>query len=139
MRPEVETHDDIESSSDQPGSNSGGQSANAPEEASTSYPQGLAPTDLTSLPDESRKIVTWLARRKMAGLEEIEQALNRERDSIIKTLEELRLKGYVKEMMIEGVKFYRVVFHAKPRRGPRGLRDDLWDRLDLDDGEPQRE
>ena len=139
MRPEVEAHDDLGSTADQPGSSWEGQSANAPEEVSTSYPQGLAPTDLTSLPDESRKLITWLARRKMAGLDEIEQALNRKRDSVINTLEELRLKGYVKEMMVEGMKSYRVVFHAKPRRGPRGLSEDIWDRLDLDEGEPQEE
>jgi hypothetical protein len=149
MRPEAEANSDMEGTSDQPGDSWGGQSANAPQRASTpnakglsipeglDNPQGLAPTELTSLPDESRELITWLARRKMATLEEMVQALNRKRDSIINTLEELLPKGYVKEMIIEGVKFYRVVFHAKPRRGPQGLGEDLWNQLDLDAGEPQ--
>jgi hypothetical protein len=96
----------------------------------------LAPTDLTSLPDESRELITWLARRKMANLEEMEQGLNRKRASIVKTLEELLPKGYVRELTIEGMNFYRVVFHSKPRRGRRGLGEDLWNRLELKPGEP---
>jgi hypothetical protein len=145
MRPEAEDHNDLEGTSDQPDGNWASQSTNAPQKASSpkpqglDNPQGLAPTDLTSLPDESRELITWLARRKMASLEEMEQGLSRKRGSIVKTLKELLPKGYVKEMMIEGMEFYRVVFHAKPRRGPQGLGEDLWDRLDLNAGKPQEE
>jgi hypothetical protein len=145
MRPEAEDNNDLEGTSDQPGGDWGSQSTNASQKAPSpsplgvSYPQGLAPTDLTSLPDESRELITWLARRKMANLEEMEQGLNRKRASIVKTLEELLPKGYVRELTIEGMNFYRVVFHSKPRRGPRGLREDLWNRLELKPGEPQED
>jgi len=136
MSPEVEAGGDMEGTSDQPGSSWGGQSARPPKEAATSLPRGLAPTDLTSLPVASREIITWLARRKMATLEEMEQELDREEDSLLDTLDELRLKDYVVETLIEGVKYYRVAFHAKPRRGSRGLPQELWDRLELDGSEP---
>jgi len=145
MCPEAEDHNDMEGTSDQPDSNWGSQSTNAPQKASTPIPQGLdnpqgvAPTDLTSLPEKNREVITWLARRKMATLEEMERGLNRNRESIVKILEELLPKGYVKELMIEGKNFYRVVFHTKPRRKPQSLGEDLWDRLDLNAGKPQEE
>lgn len=139
MSSEIEAHDDLEDASDQSDRSWDGQSTNTPAEELPTIPQGLAPTDLTSLPAVSRTIITWLARRKTASLEEIEGALNGERDSVLTSLEELIVKGYIKELRIEGVRYYRVVFHTRPRRRLQGLGKELWDRLELDGDQPAEE
>ena len=120
---EAEEHDELQGNSDQPDSDGHGQPTNAPQRATApnhqeltnpqgltisqaldnpqgvdnprglENPQGLAPSDLTALPDESRELIIWLARRKMATLEEMEQALHKKRSLIFNILEELMLRA----------------------------------------------
>ena len=82
MRSDAEEDDDLGVNSDHPDGNWGGQSTYAPGREKSANDRGLAPTDLTALPKESRKLITWLARRQMANLEDIQQALNKKRDLV---------------------------------------------------------
>src|SRR5512139_3496268 len=95
-------------------------------------PRGLSPLDLLSLPPAQRELVNWLARRKQARFGEIQQALTQDPEQVERTLSALQEAGYVHPVLLEGDILYRVVFRGKVSRAGRGLGQDIWNLIDLD-------
>jgi CRP-like cAMP-binding protein len=95
-------------------------------------PRGLNPLDLLSLPRAQRELVNWLARRKQARFGEIRQALTQDPEQVERTLSALQEAGYVHPVLLEGEIFYSVVFRGKVSRAGRGLGQDIWNLIDLD-------
>ena len=95
-------------------------------------PRGLSPLDILSLPPAQRELVNWLARKKHARFGEIQQALTQDAEQVERTLSVLQEAGYVQQVLLEGDIYYSVVFRAKVSRAGRGLGQDIWNRIDLD-------
>jgi hypothetical protein len=94
---------------------------------------GLAPAAMMALPPESRKLVNWLARRRIATFDELKEASGGEEQALGELLQELMDMGFVAQRDVEGVACYHVLFRGSMRRGPRRLGKELWNRLDFDD------
>ena len=100
--------------------------------AKLAEPRGLSPLDILSLPPAQRELVNWLARRKQARFGEIQQALTEDPEQVEGTLSALQEAGYVHPVLLEGDIFYSVVFRGKVSRAGRGLGQDIWNLIDLD-------
>lgn len=110
----------------------GGLTAKAQPHLQEKSPTGLTPLDLLTLPADQRKIVNWLSRAKQATVEEIQAALNMEREAVVRTLKQLVESGFLNEALANDTIVYRVQFRGKVRRGPVGLPGEIWARVDLD-------
>jgi CRP-like cAMP-binding protein len=93
---------------------------------------GLNPLDLLSLPSAQREVVTWLSRQKRARKSEIQQAVGKETAEVEEILNALKQSGYVHESFVEGEAHYHVAYKGTPSRAARGLPQDIWARVDLD-------
>ena len=101
---------------------------NDPEKSS-----GLSPLDTLDLPPTLLRLVSFLSRHRRASLAEIEAGLKREREEIEKALSRLIAAGYVRELLDDDTCYYSVIYGGKPSRSARGLSDDIWSAVDLDD------
>lgn len=97
-------------------------------------PKGLNPVKLLGLPPIQRDLINWLARRKQAGFDAIQDALQTDSTQARAVIAELIEAGYLHEALIDGKIFYRVVFRGKVSRTGRSLPDSIWQRVDLDNG-----
>ena len=99
-------------------------------------PKGLNPLDVLGLPPAQRELVNWLARRKQARFDEIQQALGQgagqDAVQVEQTLSALQAAGYVQLLLQEGEVFFSVVFRGTVSRAGRGLSGDIWKVLDQD-------
>ncbi len=93
---------------------------------------GLNPLDLLAMPPALRDAINWLSRRKQATLPELAAALKRDEVAVTAVVDELKQAGYLKEALIEGQLFYRVVFGGRVTRSGRGVPSDIWNAVDLD-------
>lgn len=100
--------------------------------ARPSEPRGLSPLDILSLPPDQRELVNWLARKKHARFGEIQQALAQDAEQVERTLSVLQEAGHVQQVLLEGDIYYSVVFRAKVSRAGRGLGQDIWNQIELD-------
>ncbi len=93
---------------------------------------GLNPLDLLALPTDQRDTINWLSRRKQATLQQLQEALNKKPDEVAAVIAELKKVGYVREALIDGAIYYRVVFGGKVSRSGRGVPQNIWNAVDLD-------
>ena len=94
--------------------------------------KGLNPLDILALPAAQRDAINWLSRRKQATLDQLQEALKKPAADLGGVLTELKRAGYVREALIEGQIYYRVVFGGKISRSGRGMPQGIWDAVDLD-------
>lgn len=94
--------------------------------------KGLNPLDLLGLPEAQRDLVNYLSRKKQATLEEIGQKVEGSPPEILANIEALKELGYIREALIENVLYFRVVFGGKVNRSGRGMPEDIWNAVDLD-------
>lgn len=93
---------------------------------------GLNPLDLLALPAAQRDTINWLSRRKQATLTQLQEALDKEPDEIAQVIEDLKQAGYVREALIDGKIYYRVIFGGRVSRSGRGVPQNIWNAVDLD-------
>jgi CRP-like cAMP-binding protein len=94
--------------------------------------KGLNPLDVLEMPEEQRDVVNWLSRRPQARLSEILEGVGKDPAQVRLTVNALKQSGAIHEALINGEVFYRVVYKARVGRVSRGLPQDFWSRLDLD-------
>ena len=94
---------------------------------------GLSPLDSLSLPKSLLIVVNWLSRRRHATFAAIEKGTKQKREQIESALESLKASGYIHEELIDDVPHYRIVYGGKASRSARGLSDDIWSKVDLDE------
>ena len=110
-----------------PGSESG--------QSGTSEEGGLrtvAPFELVAMPKEKRRLLLWLARRKMASKEDIIDGVSPGDDdeNMEEILVDLLSSGYIQEIEVEGSSLYRCQVRGQSKRKVSGMRDDIWSRID---------
>lgn len=94
--------------------------------------KGLNPLDLLGLPAAQRDLINWISRRKQVSLDDIAAGLKRTPDEVMTVINALRSQGYIKEALVDGQVFYRVMFGGKVSRSGRGVPADIWNAVDLD-------
>jgi CRP-like cAMP-binding protein len=94
--------------------------------------KGLNPLDVLEMPEEQRDVVNWLSRRQQARMSEIQEGVGKDPAQVRTIVNSLKQSGAIHEALINGEIFYRVVYKAKVGRVSRGLPQDFWSRLDLD-------
>ncbi len=94
--------------------------------------KGLNPLDLLGLPEIQRDLVNFLSRRKQATLTELQSRLQLDVRELATVIDELKQSGYLHEALLDGVVHYRVVFGGKVSRSARGVPQQIWDAVDLD-------
>lgn len=94
--------------------------------------RGLNPLDMLALPQHQRDLVNFLSRRKQASLEQIGEKVKGTPEEIAENLAVLKDKGYIREALLDSIIHYRVVFRGKVSRSGRGVPQDIWDAVDLD-------
>lgn len=93
---------------------------------------GLSPVDLLFLPAEQRELINWLSRRDQARFAEIYEALSQDPDQVASVLSKLKEAGYIREAFIDGEIYYRVSFGGKVTRAGRGIAEEIWNLVELD-------
>lgn len=94
--------------------------------------KGLNPLDLLGLPEAQRDLVNFLSRRKQATVNDVGEKLGLAKDELSAVVNELTQSGYIREALIDGVVHLRVVFGGKVSRSARGVPQNIWDAVDLD-------
>jgi CRP-like cAMP-binding protein len=94
--------------------------------------KGLSPLELLSLPRDQRQTINWLSRKRQAPFAEIQAALEVDPTELTETLGALEKAGYVRQALVEGHVVYRVVFGGTISRGGRGLDQEIWSVVELD-------
>ena len=94
---------------------------------------GLSPLDSLSLPHSLLMVVNWLSRRRFASVAAIEKGTRQSREKIEEAVASLQASGYVERKMIDDVPHYRMVYGGKASRSARGLSDEIWSKVDLDE------
>ncbi|NIS81638.1 MAG: cyclic nucleotide-binding domain-containing protein [Anaerolineales bacterium] len=89
--------------------------------------------DLLFLPAEQRELINWLSRRDQARFADIYKALSQDPDQVAPVLSELKEAGYIREAFIDGEIYYRVSFGGKVTRAGRGIAEEIWSLVELDD------
>jgi predicted ArsR family transcriptional regulator len=88
---------------------------------------GLTILDTLSMPDEERRLVTWLTRQREASLDDVAGYLEATTEEARSRLNELIQRGYVqKTATMDGVR-YRTKMAVKPNRR---IAQDIWKALD---------
>ena len=88
---------------------------------------GLTILDTLSMPDEERRLVTWLTRQREASLDDVAGYLGASTEDARARLYELIERGYVqKNATMDGVR-YRTKLAVKPNRR---VAQDIWKALD---------
>jgi len=95
-------------------------------------PKGLSPLELLSLPRDQRQTINWLARKRQAPFAEIQAALESDPTQLSQTLQALEEAGYIRQALVKGQVVYRVVFGGTISRGGRGLDQEIWSVVELD-------
>ena len=94
--------------------------------------KALSPLELLALPDNQRKVVNHLSHQKQSSLADMQQNLpDFSPTELEQTIYALKEAGYIREALIDGEIYYRVVFGGSARSKiflPAGI----WDRLNLD-------
>ena len=94
-------------------------------------PKGLNPLDLiTSMPDEQRKVINWLARRRRATAAEVAEGVGRSLEETNGVLRELQKKGDLRQTRSKGELYYRVVFGGRTGQISGDLPADIWTRIE---------
>ena len=100
--------------------------------AKSTSKKALSPLELLALPDNQRKVVNYLSHQKQSSLDDVQQNLpDFSTTELEQTLYALKEAGYIREALIDGEIYYRVVFGGSARSKiflPAGI----WDRLNLD-------
>lgn len=104
----------------------------APNPTEQEHQTGLNPLDLLGLPPAQRDLINWLSRRKQARFGEIQAALDIDAAELTSILTTLKSERHVRDALIDGEIYYRVMFAGKVSRAARGLPDNIWERVDLD-------
>ena len=107
---------------------SGGEKTRAQPKAS-----GFIPSDLLFLPDDQKKMVNLLSRLGRARIKEICDALAISREETLKTLNDLKDVGYVKESLLNGDVYYHVKFADTATRSRTGLPKEFLESARVDD------
>ncbi len=94
--------------------------------------KALSPLDLLDLPETQRKVVNFLSHQKQANLDGIKQKFSQlSTTELEQTIHTLKDAGYIREALLNGEIYYRVIFGGSSRRKiflPAGI----WDRLNMD-------
>lgn len=93
---------------------------------------GLNPLDLLSLPPVQREVVTWLSRQKRARKAEISEFIGKSGDELEQIITTLKQNGHIQETLLNEETYYHVAYKGTPSRAARGLPQDIWSRVDLD-------
>lgn len=92
---------------------------------------GLNPLDVLDLPENQRELITFLSRRKQATVDDIQEALNLDTDSVMSAINALMKADYCREALVNGKLAYSVMFGGKVSRSGRGVPQAIWDAVDL--------
>jgi CRP-like cAMP-binding protein len=93
---------------------------------------GMTSLDLLSLPEDHRKIVNWLSRKKQSTFQEIQEGVNQPAQEVQRVLKELRDNNSIVQAMVNDEMVYRIVFRSATRKKANGLLGELWARVDMD-------
>ena len=88
---------------------------------------GLSMADVLELPDDTRRLITWLIRQKMASWSDAVSFLECDDATAGVLLGDLVQRGYVRDFEMRGVRCLQV--RLAPKRG-RTLSAGLWQALD---------
>ena len=88
---------------------------------------GLRMADLLTLPEALGALLTWMIRQGQVSLADVVAFVGQDETSARARLAEALDKGYVREIEMRGVTYYRV--RLAPKRG-RELPENLWAALD---------
>jgi predicted ArsR family transcriptional regulator len=78
--------------------------------------EGISPVDLLDLPASISKIIKKIIRRNGMKLEEIAQELDQSVEQAKESLDELVAKGYVRQVEVKEVIWYKARFAQKRNR-----------------------
>lgn len=88
---------------------------------------GLLMSDVLAMPDDQRKVINWMIRRKTVELPDLARFLERDEQSAQDMMAGLIELGYVRSFEKNGVLRYQV--RLAPKRG-RTMPENLWQALD---------
>ncbi|NDJ84281.1 MAG: cyclic nucleotide-binding domain-containing protein [Chloroflexi bacterium] len=94
--------------------------------------KGLNPLDLLGMPALQRDLINTLSRQQQATFQDIVEKLDKPPQEIESVIDALKAAGYLREALIDGQIFYRVVFGGKVSRSGRGVPQTIWNAVDLD-------
>ena len=98
---------------------------------------GLSMSDLLALPDVPSRLLNWMMRQGQVTLADAMTFLAQDETQTRALLDDLRSKGYIREIEMRGITQFRV--RLAPKRG-RALPANLWAALDdkVEHGEEER-
>jgi CRP-like cAMP-binding protein len=95
--------------------------------------KALNPLDLLTLPATQRKVVNYLSHQKRASLENIQKGLpSFSTVELEQAMRSLRDAGYIREALLDGEVYYRVVFGGTSSRSKIFLPPHIWSSLNVD-------
>jgi len=91
-----------------------------------SQDDGLSPADLLDMPSGLASVVKQIVRRNGMKLSDVAELLNESPETAQNMLDDLVEKGYVRQMEVKGVMWYKARFGRRRSR----LSSDFWSALD---------
>lgn len=105
----------------------------SPITVSAGGPKVLSPLDVLLLPTAQRKIVNHLSRRKQSRLVDMKRWLRSlSKEEIEQAVRELKEAGYLREALVNGEIYYRVILGGKVGRNKALLPTDKWAQFNAD-------
>ncbi|MBI2865530.1 MAG: hypothetical protein HYX94_13350 [Chloroflexi bacterium] len=87
---------------------------------------GLSMADVLTLPDDLRRLFNWMMRQQEVGLSDAMAYLGQNEGAARSTLTSLVERGFIRELVIDGLPRYRV--RLAPKRG-REVPLNIWQAL----------
>jgi len=88
--------------------------------------EGISPADLLDMPAGLAIVVKQIVRRNGMKLSEVAELLDESPEAAQKMLDDLVAKGYVRQIDVKGVVWYKAHFGRRRSR----LSSDIWSALD---------
>jgi hypothetical protein len=88
---------------------------------------GLTMADVLGLPDDVRRLITWLIRERTVDMEDLIRFMGSDEAVVRTLLDDLVEKGYVREFERRGAHCVQV--RLAPKRGST-MSDSLWQAID---------
>lgn len=87
---------------------------------------GLSMSDLLLLPDPLGRLCKWMLRQQQVSMPDVVALLEQDEQLAQQSMEDLLDRGYIREVPIEGTRYYRVRLAPKRRRK---IPLDIWQAL----------
>ena len=92
------------------------------------HPAGVTMSDVLTLPDPLRQLVTWMMRRGEVRLVDLVEHTAADEPAVRGMVEELMVGGFVQAADVDGEVRYQVRLNSRPAR--RSPARDIWKALD---------